>query len=143
MTTAATSVGANILASFRTLPTWVRLWVAILATTNMACVAFLHTPTGVATAAAGIFILATNGPMLYRFQGFSRLMSVPHLPAWGASTVYVAMRLTGQAGASDVSSAELAYGWAVVVVNGISLLFDAADTVRWVRGEREIVRPGA
>lgn len=122
--------------SLRSLPLWVQIWVVgILVPVNAAAFLMLDTPTGHWTAIAAVFVMATNMPIMYYYCGMNRAMSVPHLIAWGPLQVYLIMRLaTGEVAAG---SAELIYLWLLLVVNGISLVFDLLDSYKWLVGGRE------
>lgn len=129
---------AQIWRSYRSLPLWVQLWVGlILVPVNVAPLFFLDTPIGRMAVLAFLFVGATNLPIMYWARGMTRLMSVPHLFAWIPLVGFVVVRLYGTNGA-PVSSAEWMLGWALLAVDGFSLVFDLLDSWRWVRGEREM-----
>lgn len=128
--------------SYRSLPLWVQVWVGgILVPANAAAFLMLDTWSGRMAAAAAVFVAATNIPIMYREGGMSRLMSLPHLVAWGPLQAALAMRLFGMAGPDRLSGPETAFVVMLLVVNGISLVFDTLDSWRWLRGERDI--PGS
>ncbi|PAV24548.1 hypothetical protein CF392_15685 [Tamilnaduibacter salinus] len=62
-------------------------------------------------------------------------MSLPHLIAWIPLEAYLLVRLTttGYVDATETSLAAL-----LLIINGISLVFDTVDSIRWCRGEREV-----
>lgn len=129
----------DIWKSYRSLPTWVQIWVAlILVPVNAAAFFLLDTWLGVATAIAAIFVVLTNAPIMWVCRGMSRLMSVPHLFAWIPLQVLIPIRLAEMVGSGPVSDAEWAFGIVLFVINGISLVFDVIDSFRWLRGEREV-----
>jgi hypothetical protein len=129
----------DIWRSYRSLPLWVQIWVAvILVPANAAAFFLLDTWLGVAAAIAAIFVVLTNAPIMWICRGMSRLMSVPHLFAWMPLQVLIPMRLAEVVGGGPVSDAEWTYGITLFVVNGISLVFDVIDSWRWMRGEREV-----
>lgn len=122
--------------SFQSLPLWVRLWVgAVLVPANVVPFFFLDTATGQVAAWAAAFVAVTNVPIMLQRRGMSRLMSVPHLLAWFPLVAWLALRL---AGATALSTAELALLWLLLIVNSLSLVFDVMDTWRWLAGERDI-----
>ena len=122
--------------SFLALPVWVRLWVAIvLIPVNVAPFFFLDTPVGRAAAMASVFVLLTNVPIMLHACGMSRLMSVPHLIAWGALVPYLVARLVYR---MPVVNAETLLAITLLGVNGVSLVFDMMDTVHWLCGKRDI-----
>ncbi|PVY77385.1 hypothetical protein C8D92_10370 [Tamilnaduibacter salinus] len=122
--------------SYRSLPTWVQIWVGlILVPANALPFAFLDTPTGYWAAVAALFVVMTNIPIMLACRGMSRLMSLPHLIAWIPLEAYLLVRLTttGYVDATETSLAAL-----LLIINGISLVFDTVDSIRWCRGEREV-----
>jgi hypothetical protein len=122
--------------SFLALPRWVQLWVAaVLVPVNALPFWFLDTPTGRAAAAASVFVVLTNVPIMLVERGMSRLMSVPHLLAWVPLLPYLAARLSF---GSPLPWSESLLALALLVVNGISLVFDTLDTWRWGCGQRAI-----
>ncbi len=125
----------SILHSFRSLPTWVQLWVGLLIIVNSGWVALLDTPTGMATAIAAAVVMLTNGPLTYYYGGMNRALSIPHLLAWIPLQAYLIHHLYQQQGIA-IAPVEYAYGVSVLVVNGISLIFDVIDSWRWLAGER-------
>lgn len=129
----------DIWKSYRSLPLWVQIWVAlILVPVNAAAFVLLDTWLGVAAAIAAVFVALTNAPIMWVCRGMSRLMSVPHLFAWIPLQVLIPMRLAGMVGGGPVSDAEWVFGIVLFVTNGISLVFDAIDSWRWAKGEREV-----
>lgn len=125
--------------SFMSLPLWVQIWVAvILFPANMASLLFLDTWAGVAAAWAFAFVCLTNFPIMFIERGLGRLMAIPHLFAWIPLQVLLVLRLQGDVGGLPVDAREQAFIVALLLINGISLVFDVLDTARWLRGERDI-----
>lgn len=129
--------------SFRSLPVWVQIWVGlILVPANVAPFFLLDTWSGQRAAITALFVVATNMPLMLWYAGMNRALSIPHLLAWIPLEIALVMRVTGQAGPETLAAPELALAWGLLVINGISVVFDVLDTWRWVRGERETPRPG-
>lgn len=125
--------------SYRSLPLWVQVWVGgILVPANAAAFALTNTPSGHWAAWAAAFVVATNVPIMWMEQGMSKLMSVPHLVAWIPLQVFLALRLTDAAGSAPLEQVEFVLALMLLVVNGISLAFDALDSLKWWRGERHV-----
>ncbi|WP_290767045.1 hypothetical protein [Aquabacterium sp.] len=125
--------------SYRSLPLWVQVWVgAILVPVNALSFLLLHTPTGQWAAWAALFVVATNVPIMWVARGMSKLMSVPHLIAWLPLQVALLARLAGQLGATPLQPFEQPLILALLLTNGISLVFDAIDSVRWLQGDRAV-----
>ena len=122
--------------SFLALPRWVRWWVgAVLVPINALPLAALNTPTGRVAAAASLFVVCTNIPIMLVERGMSRLMSIPHLIAWIPLVIVLLWRLQSLQAPTEV---ERILAIALIVTNGISLFFDAFDSYRWLRGERAV-----
>lgn len=124
-------------ASIAGLPLWVQAWLIVLASTNMASLAYLDSPVGVWTAVAFTAVAAANMPLMLLQGGMTRLLALPHF-LWFPLVGWLLVRLFG----SDplpAGSDERAYALLVVIVNGISLAFDVPDSIKWWRGKREIL----
>jgi len=129
--------------SFRSLPAWVQIWVGlILVPANALPFFLLNTWAGAAGAIAAIVVIATNGPIMLWYQGMNRALSLPHLLAWIPLEVALILRALGMAGSGSPAGAEMTLIVVLLIINGISLVFDALDSWRWIRGERETPRPG-
>ena len=125
--------------SYRSLPLWVQVWVGgILVPVNAMSFLLLHTQTGQWAAWAALFVVATNAPIMWVEQGMSKLMSMPHLIAWLPLQVALLARLAGQLGDAPLQPFEHPLIVALLLVNGISLAFDAIDSVRWFKGDRAV-----
>lgn len=125
--------------SWQSLPLWVRIWVGvILVPVNAAAFLMIHTPTGKAAVIAAIFVIITNIPIMLYEGGMSRLMAMPHLAAWIPLSVYIIARFPVFSNGPAMEKSELIFAVMILVVNGISLMFDTVDTVRWWRGQRDI-----
>lgn len=125
----------QITKSFFALPLWVVLWISLfLVTANFASLWFLHTTTGFWVALLGAGAILINLIIVWINRGFSRVLAIPHVILW----VPLQIILIKSIPALDLASMEHTLCMVVLWVNGISLLFDAADTWRWCRGERAI-----
>lgn len=130
-------VHLNLWQSFRRLPLWVQLWMAaILLPVNLASLLLLHYSSSQWIALSAFIVVASNMLLMYTNGGFSRLLAVPHLLIWGPLQVILLMYLAQSRG--PLTSGEVLYVSLVLVVNGISLVFDLIDTWRWIKGEREL-----
>ena len=129
----------SIWRSYRSLPLWVQVWVAgILVPVNGAAFFLIDTWTGMAAAIAAVFVVATNVPIMLIEGGMSRLMAIPHLFAWIPLSMFILGRFLNLMGGPPMSKQELVFAILLLIVNGISLIFDTIDTVRWCRGDRDI-----
>lgn len=130
---------SSIWHSYRSLPGWVQIWVGlILVPVNMLPFFFLDTWSGRAGALAAVVVVLTNAPIMWAAAGMSRAMSLPHLVAWIPLEIALILRLCGAAGAVPRSGSESLLIVLLLGVNGISLVFDAIDSWRWLRGERQV-----
>jgi len=125
--------------SWRALPLWVQVWVGLfLIPANAAAFLLMDTPTGKAAAIAAIFVVMTNIPIMLYEGGMSRLMAMPHLVAWIPLSVFIIMRFISFPNSSNMQTPELVFAVLLLIINGFSLVFDAIDTIRWRRGQRDI-----
>lgn len=133
---------AEIWHSYRSLPGWVQVWVGfVLIPANVLPFFLLDSWSGRAGAVAALFVVATNVPIMWTACGMSRAMSLPHLLAWIPLEIALALRVFGLAGNQPPSTTELALAIVLLLINGISLVFDVIDSWRWLRGQRDV--PGA
>lgn len=124
----------SITHSYRSLPLWVQIWVLILVAVNLACLGFLDHVVGQAVALAGLLVILGNAPIMLYYRGMNRAMAIPHLFAWIPLSVFLLLQLGGE---TALAAGVRNYALSVLLINGISLLFDVWDSVRWLRGERE------
>jgi hypothetical protein len=129
------SLMTDILGSFFSLPRWVVVWMlVILGPVNMAAVFFIHEPGGPIIASlvfAGVFLSLLSVPFE---RGLSKLTAVGHLLPWTILIAYIVFA------APEGSATYEIYLTVLAIVNGISLVFDYMDSLKWVRGDRQVVR---
>ncbi len=121
--------------SFRAMPTWVQIWVALLLMPiNIAAIFFIDQPSGVWIAILAIGAMMLNLPVMIYDRGFSKLMAFPHLIPWTILVLWIAFaRPVGSDGYGT-------YLWILLVTNAISLGFDFPDAVKWWKGDRAAAR---
>ncbi len=125
--------------SYRSLPIWVQVWVGfVLIPVNAWPFFLLDTWSGRAGAVAALFVVATNIPIMWAAAGMSRAMSLPHLLAWIPLEIALALRVSGAVGNLPPATTELALAIVLLLINGMSLVFDAIDSWRWLRGQRDL-----
>ncbi len=117
--------------------TWVKVWLMMLGPANMVAFLFLDTDIGYWSAVAGVFVVATNIPMMFIQGGITRALSLPHM-IWVPLLIYIFPKIIGPE-ALDPTSAEFQLGVTIFVFNSISLAFDFLESYRWLKGEREIL----
>ncbi len=111
-------------------PWWA--WIGLLIVANLAGpLVFLGSREAQAVLAA--FLLAAGIQMtLFYFKGFVRLLGIGHIIAWVPLLAWLWTRL----GALDSGTPFGQWILAVLVLNGISLVIDLVDVVRYAAGER-------
>lgn len=123
--------------SFRSLPVWVQVWVGlILVPSNAAAFFLLDYWSGRMAAFAALIVVSTNIPIMIIAGGMSKLMAMPHLLAWLPLQVALFLRLTGHVGGLPLSITEQTLAYLLLIVNGVSLIFDSIDSWRWICGDR-------
>jgi len=126
----------RIFQSAFSLPVWVQIWMFLfLIPVNMSGLFLLNYESGFWVAILGASALAINTCVLFLNRGFSKVLAVPHLILWGPLQVILVLRYFT---AQDLSPFEQNYILVVLVVNGISLVFDVFDTLEWKRGQRDV-----
>lgn len=124
----------DIWSSFRDLPLWVQVWVAlILVPVNLMPLAFVDQPYGWPIAALAVMGMALNIPIMLVARGMSRAMALPHLLCWVPLVVLVAYVLQD---GGDLSPAYASALMLLVVVDVISLAFDLRDAVLWLKRDK-------
>ncbi len=125
---------ADIWSSFRRLPLWVQIWVAvILGPVNMVSVFLVTThPSGAWIASLAWLGMLFNLPILFRERGFSKAMAFPHVLLWTPLIFVLIDALDNTIGSVTI------YLWLLLLVNLVSLLLDYTDAIRWLRGERSV-----
>lgn len=127
------SLMADILKSFFSLPNWVIIWLlAVLGPVNMASFFFLSEPEGPLIAglvAAGMLLSLSVVPFE---RGLSKLTAVGHLIPWTILVLHIVFARPEIDGVYDL------YLTVLAVVNTISLAFDYVDSYKWLRGNRAI-----
>lgn len=123
---------ARIVASWRGLPGWVKLWLAALNAVFLAAIAFV--PSDLARVVLVAYV--ASGPLLAGFAvlegGLTRAMGLGHLLPWTPMLVWLLDAL----GRGLLSPAQAVYALCLATAVIVCLGFDLADLVRWWRGER-------
>ena len=128
---------ADIWRSWWSLPLWVQIWVAgILVPVNVLPFFLLESAVGQAGALAALLVLVTNGPLMWVYRGMNKVLSIPHLIAWGPLVIYLLMLLSESGFRADASRMELGLAALLLAINGISLMFDVVDSAKWLAGDR-------
>jgi hypothetical protein len=117
-----------VLARFRPVQ---RVWAVWLVAVNTACLMFIqHVEAQVALVAVGVAVLAQA--LIYQRRRFIRLLGLTHI-LWVPMLAWMALRL------DTIPKDEAVFrSWLVTLVatNATSLIIDAWDAARFLRGER-------
>lgn len=125
--------------SYRSIPTWVQLWVGgILVPVNALPFFFLPAQWAIWGSLSALFVVVTNIPIMWFEQGMSRLMSIPHVLAWVPLEIFLIFQLMATESLSLYSILAIVI---ILIVNAISLVFDVLDSWRWIHGERDVPHP--
>lgn len=111
-------------------PVW-RVWLVVLMVVNLVFPLFYYDRIEAQVTIIVFMMAALTGMVLFRIQGFTRLMGLMHFP-WLFLLCYLWSRL-------DVIHADSSFGlWirAVILLNGISLIIDMVDVIRYIAGDR-------
>lgn len=120
--------------SFRRMPLWVQIWVAlILVPVNLATLVFWYAPGGAVIACLAVGGIAINLPVMLVERGFSRTMALSHVALWVPLLIVLMGKLSS---VPDDSSGR--FLWLLFAIDLVSLGFDIPDTLKWLRGERDI-----
>ena len=123
----------DIWRDFSALPLWVQGWVmVVLLPVNFAPLAFLDQPGAWRVAALALGGIAPNIVIMFVKRGFPSSMAIPHLIFW-LPLIAVLGWLINQGQGTDAWLTAL---WLLLVVDVISLGFDARDFRHWLRRNR-------
>jgi len=124
-----------------TQPTWVQWWVNGMGVVIVgAMIALLMSKT---TRRDSLIILATSVAIfllmtwLYREIGFVRLLGIVHVVIWTPLAIYFWRRLNNL----EIVPPFRQVIWVFLATIVVSLLFDYADVIRYLLGERESMVP--
>lgn len=111
-------------------PHW-RLWVLLLVSANVvAPLFFLHHPEAFVVLGAALLSMMLMTFLTARF-GFTRIVGLGHI-LWVPMLAFLVTRL------GDIPADDSFGVWirTLFVLNGMSLIFDATDAIRYLAGER-------
>lgn len=130
-------------ASFRSMKTWVQVWLVLLHALFVAALAFVEYPSARWILIGWLASMPLIGVFMVVQRGLTRLLAVAHLIPWTPLWVYLVLRLTTDVAGPRVAAAQepalFGYLVAMVVALGVCLAFDVIDTIRWIRGERYVM----
>jgi len=112
-------------------PLWLQAWILWMVVINTASVLFIRHRDGKAVLAAWVGNLVFMN-LLFYLNGYNRLLGLSHVVFWTPLLVYIVLPPWD-------SDARTPYGvWlrVLVLTNGISLIVDYIDVVRYLLGDR-------
>lgn len=120
--------------SYRRLPLWVQIWVAvILVPVNAVSLVWWPAPMGAWVAGMAVGAMLLNGALMPIERGFSKLMALPHVVIWTPLLGVVLWLLT-----QEITPGFRRYLLVLLIVDTISLVLDYADLRRWWSGDRSV-----
>lgn len=122
--------------SIRALPLWVKLWMLFLGPINVCTIFFLDEPYGIWIAILAYGGMIPLGIIAVIQRGLSKAGSIPHVIAWTPLVIALAWWLAESGPNNPTYNAFLTV---LLVANLISLIFDYIDSIKWLRGAREIL----
>lgn len=116
-----------VLLRFRPLP---RIWAICLIAVNLGALFFLDTSYGKVALLAALMGIAVM-IVIYTRLGFVRLLGIGHV-------FWIPMLIWFVSAMPDRQADPALYWWVVMLIafNATSLIVDAADVIRYLRGER-------
>lgn len=126
----------RVLKSYFSLPVWVVIWLTfLLIPANFSGFFLLEYESGFWIALLGAGAICINIVIVFINGGLSKVLAIPHLIFWIPLHVYLIHRYMT---VPDVSGFEQNYILLLLVINGISLVFDVYDTKEWKNGNRDV-----
>lgn len=120
-------------------PTWLKIWMYSMGAVNMAAILFLfrrrEKSWGIRLEAwailAAFFAAGVMMNMLYAEYGYVRLLGLAHLVFWTPAWIWIWNRRAEHAPADTLFGK---YVLLYLTINGISLVIDAVDVMRYFTG---------
>ena len=122
----------NFMAGIFSLAIGWQIWLFMLIMANFIIPVYFYSYLEAQLTIAAFFAGGMIGVVLVKIQGFTRLLGLMHI-LWIPLAIY----LTGKL--NIYSSSQLIGLWirGLLVLNGISILIDFVDVMRYVRGDRK------
>ena len=111
-----------------------QIWLFLLVTINFFIPAFFYSSHEAQLTIAVFFAGGMIGMVLVKIQGFTRLLGLMHI-LWIPLTFY----LIGKVNIFPASHPIGLWIRVLLVFNGISLVIDTVDVIRYLRGERKAI----
>ncbi len=109
---------------------WV-VWVGLLIAANLVAPLFFIGSLEAKVVVVAIMVGAITQMAIFRAKGFVRLLGLGHFP-WVLMIPWLWTRL----GQLEVNNPFAYWLVAVIVLDGLSLIIDVTDVVRYIKGER-------
>ena len=124
-------------ASWKSMKTWIKVWLFALNGLFLAAIAFLPDPTARLTLACYVASAPLLAALMIWQRGLTRLLGLAHLIPWLPLVAILGARLLiVEAGDGSPPTEMRAYFLALLVAVAFCLVLDAFDCWRWFRGER-------
>lgn len=122
-------------ASWKSMKTWIKVWLFALNGLFLAAIAFLPDPTARLTLAC--YVASAPSALMIWQRGLTRLLGLAHLIPWLLLVGILGARLLiVEAGDGSPPTEMRDYFLALLVAVAFCLVLDAFDCWRWFRGER-------
>jgi len=111
-----------------------KIWLFCLMTVNFFIPAFFYHTQEAQLTIVSFFFSGIIGIVLVKIQGFTRLLGLMHTP-WIPLEIYLIWQLNMYPASQPMGL------WirGLIILNGISLIIDLLDVVRYILGERKII----
>ncbi len=124
-------IAIGFMKGMATLPKPLWVWIGVLMFVNMVLPFFFFSTLEAKAVLATTFLGALTQMAIFRARGFVRLLGIGHI-YWVPLLPWLFSRLSPESPAGDLRT----WIWAVLIVDGISLVIDTADVVRYAAGDR-------
>ncbi len=112
-------------------PLWVQIWVGIMTVVNLSAIVFVWKDVRPRWVLAALLPNAIFMQYLFSVFGYTRILGLSHVIFWTPLLIY----LYRSRRPDDRQSWTGRYLYTVMIVNGISLLFDYSDVIRHLLGD--------
>jgi len=118
-------------------PTWVIVWVNFMVAILALAIPFSFSYREATWILLGSVLGMIGTIVAYSLFGFTRLLGLGHIIFWTPTLIYI-ITVRGW----KTYSKTLFSRWLIVaaIVMGVSLMFDVIDLLRWILGDRALIR---
>lgn len=118
-------------------PTWVIVWVNFMVAILALAIPFSFSYREARWILIGSVLGMIGTIVAYSLFGFTRLLGLGHIIFWTPTLIYI-ITVRGR----KTYNKTLFSRWLIVaaIVMGVSLMFDVIDLLRWILGDRALIR---